>query len=336
MGSPKTVIKYGALSALEATTAYGTAVTLTASVHGLDIITPPACETLYMHDGERAGKSPAERASRQRVGRMGRYGSAKLEYEPAGGGAAYDGTIVPNVHTALLSGGMIATMATATATISSVTYTPAPAGSEQSATTEIYYRGQQYPLAGCYSSWVLGSEIPGIPKLSCDVMGLFSSLPVDAALPTITYSAFKNPAKAEGVNLIAVVVVGTATATFTVGRIASFELGCANDIVARAHDNTANKHGGFNMGIERKFTLKASIESEALTTAVPYAATAGFNIFQLMEQAPTMALSFTVGGTQFYRYTISAPAAQLVSAPEQILGAASMWDLEFELKPTAL
>ena len=63
MGSPKTVIKYGALSALEATTVYGTAVTLTASVHGLDIITPPSCETLYMHDGERAGKSPAERAS---------------------------------------------------------------------------------------------------------------------------------------------------------------------------------------------------------------------------------------------------------------------------------
>jgi hypothetical protein len=329
MPSPKTLVKYGAMGKKETT--YGTAVSLAATADALDIISPPEPVVDYVHGGERGGKSPAERSSRQRVGRMGKFATFTLAFEPAGGGAAYSATVKPNVYVAMQMGGMVWALSTATGSESYIA-TPAPAGTEDSATVELYYRGQKYPLAGAYASWEWGGDVPGLPQLKLDAMALVSSDITDVAVPTLTYSQFVNPAKAEGILLKATV----GTATFTVGKIDAFSLACDNNIERRALDNVTGLHGGFNMGVERKFTLKATIESEALTTASPYAASAGFNIFKLMENAATAVLSFTVGSTQYYKYTVTAAAAQLVNVTESAKGAASMWECEWELKPSSL
>jgi hypothetical protein len=202
---------------------------------------------------------------------------------------------------------------------------------EESGTLEVYERKQKYPLAGVYAELTADFDVPGIPRFAFACQGLMSALPTDSAVPSITYPTVEPP-KAEGVNLTAVI---DAT-TFTVGKLKKLQLLYARNIAPRAHSNTAALHGGFNVGVERTITLNAMIEAEALTATTPYIAAAGFNIFQLMERASVMALAFGWGTVQYNRFAFTAATAQLVDAPEEEEGPASMWNCTWELKPSTL
>jgi hypothetical protein len=300
---------------------------------GLDIILEPECNPDYVHNGERRGKSPATHGGRARVGRMARFGACTIGIEPAGAGVAYSASVFPNVHTMMRAAGFLGTLDT-TVGDEKWTYTPHAINAEESATMELYYAGEKHPLAGVYAQLEIDMDIPGIPIFNFASQGLYSALPTDAAIPAITYSAFKEPAKAVGVNLTATI---DAT-TFTVGKIAKVMVRQNRNINPRANDNTTGLHGGFNVGAERIFTMEALIEAEALTTASPFLddSPSGFNIYELMERASKMALAFKVGSADYLCWQFAAANAQLIAAPQQVNGAAAMWNCQWELKPSSL
>src|SRR5688572_18026894 len=129
MGSPKTLTLYGLLAKAEVT--YGTAVVLAGATDGVDLIRRPAIKTDYMHQGARAGKSPASHGGRARVGRMGRFGTGTVAIEPCGAGAAYSASVLPNVHNWMRASGFTPTVVT-TVSSESVTYAPHAVGAEVS------------------------------------------------------------------------------------------------------------------------------------------------------------------------------------------------------------
>ena len=315
MGSPKTLTLYGLLAKKEVT--YGTPVVLAGATDGVDLMRRPSIVTDYMHQGERAGKSPASHGGRIRVARMGRFGTGTVAIEPCGAGAAYSASVLPNIHTWLQAGGFTPTVDT-TASTESVTYAPHAVGAEASLNLEAYERGQKYVLAGVYANTKMTCEVPGIPMFEYSLFGLQSALPTDSAVPSITYPTTEPP-KAEGVGL----VIGA----WTVGYIKSLEFNYERNISPRFLNNSTGLHGGFNVGIERKLTLKCLVEAAAL---------ASYNPFSTMEAGTTEAIAFTVGSAQYERFTFEADTAQLVTAPEQEDGAASTWELNFELKPSTL
>lgn len=328
VGSPKTLVKYGVLAKIE--NVYGTPVVLAGASDGIDIIVAPEPNVDYAHGGERGGKSPATLGGRARVGKMGRFGTVTVAVEPAGRSTAFSASNLPNIHTLARLGGWTPTVDT-TPGSENVIYVPTAHGSEESATLEAYYRGQKYPFAGVIGNSKWSSDVPGISRFEVECQGLLSAIPSDAAVPSITYG-WPEPPKSIALNLTAVI----GGDTFTVGKIKSFELLMERSINPRANDNVTGLHGGFNVGVERKLTLKAMIESEPLKAAAPYLGTAGFHIFELMERASAMALAFTIGSTQYNTFDFAAATAQLVNSPEQAEGSASMWECEWELKPSSL
>lgn len=324
MGSPKTLTLYGLLAKEEVT--YGTAVVLAGATDGVDLIKRPSVVTDYMHQGERGGKSPASHGGRKRVGRMGRFATASIGIEPCGAGAAYAVAVLPNVHRWLQAGGFTPTV-DATPGSESVTYAPHAVGAEKSLCAEAYERGQKYVIQGMYANTKLTFDAPGIPMFEFSAFGIQSDLPTDSAVPVITYPTVEPP-KAEAVLL----TIGD----WVVGNIKNIEFNYERNISPRFLNNSTGLHGGFNVGVERKLTLKCLVEAVALDTAAPWSSATQYNPFASMEAGEQQAISFSVGGTQYEKFDFEANQAQLVSAPEQEDGAASTWELTYELKPSTL
>jgi hypothetical protein len=328
MGSPKTNVRWGAMAKVEA--AYGTPETLSAATDGVDLIEEPEVDPQYVHDGARHGKSPASHGGRKRVGRMARFAEPTLRMEPAGAGAAYAAGVTPNVHTFLRAAGLAGAVDTTPAS-EKWTYTPHAVGAEESITLELYSRGEKHPLAGVYMDLTIDMDVPGIPIFEFGAHGLYSALPTDVAFPSITYPTVEPP-KAEGVNFEVTIGVDT----FTAGKIKKLMVPWNRNIAPRALDNVTGLHGGFNVGAERIIECEAIIEAEALTVASPYLATAGLNIFELMERASVMALAFQCGSVQYKRFSFAAATAQMIAAPRQLEGSAAMWAVKFHCLPSTL
>lgn len=323
----KQIIKYGLLAGVEAV--YGTPPAMAGATHGVDLLTPPKVEVKYMHDGQRAGKSPASTGGRQRVGRMGRYGEVPegaIKIEPAGADQPYVGNILPNVHTMMRLAGFTATLDT-TVNAAKVTYAPAAVGADISGALEVYVRGQKYALEGFMANLKLQLDAPGIPTFDFTGMGTMAGLPLDAAVPAITYPSIE-PAKAEAVQL----QIGS----WEVGNLKSVTLEVNRNLVARLLNNQTGKHGGFVIGVERLFKLTAIVEAANMPVAAPFHTATEYQPFQLMEAGTVHALGFKVGTVQYNRWNFAAPTAQLVEATEQEEGSVSTWSLGFELKPSTL
>lgn len=328
MGSPKTNVRWGCLAKVEA--AYGTPEVLSAATDGVDLIEEPEVDPQYVHDGARHGKSPASHGGRKRVGRMARFAQPTLRMEPAGAGAAYSASVVPNAHTFLRAAGFLATL-DSTAAAEKYTYTPHAVGAEESITLELYSRGEKHPLAGVYQQLTIDMDVPGIPIFEFSSNGLYSALPTDVAFPAITYPTVEPP-KAEAVNFE--VTIGADT--FVAGRIKKLMVPWNRNIAARALDNVTGLHGGFNVGAERIIECEAIIEAAPLTVGSPYLAAAGLNPFELMERASVMALGFTCGSVQYKRFSFAAATSQMIASPRQLEGSAAMWAVKFHCLPSTL
>lgn len=324
MGSPKTLTKYGLLAALE--TVYGTPPVLDPATDGVDLIAMPVINTDYAHQGERAGKSPASHGARKRVGRMGRFGTGTVQLEPCGAGVAYAADVLPNVHTWLLAGGFSAAVDT-TPGSEKVTYTPHAVGDEESISCEAYVRGEKKVLSGVYANTKLTSSVPGIPLFEFALSGIQPALPIDALVPEIVYPTVEPP-KAEAVQL----TIGS----WVVGNIQSLEFNYERNLNARLLNNATGLHGGWNVGVARTITLTAIVEAVALKAASPWSGAGTYNPFASMEEGEEQAISFTIGATQYERMKFQANQAQLIAAPEQEEGAASLWSLQWECKPSTL
>lgn len=313
MSAPKNLSRFGLLAKLEST--YGTfAAPVTTGADSVLVVERPDVDPDWMNDGARG------HASLKRVKKSGRFGTLPAVQEAAGYGAAYSAANFPNIHQLMRASGYnVTTVVTGGA--ESQTYAPTLADAVPgSVSLEAYARGQMSQLAGALGKVVIEGENGGIPRWAFDLMGILHALPADAALPAITYagSHLIDPAK--------LIAPGMTIGAFTPTRLKSFRFEDNRAIANRSMENSAERHGGFQEGFDRPFTLNVVIESVALAT---------YNAYNLAELCDNRVVTIPVGATQYRRWRLVANNAQLIDTPEQDENNAAMWELQFELKPSA-
>lgn len=311
MSAPKMANRWGVLAKTEAP--YGTFANPAAATDGIIVVARPDVEMDWAFDGARA------HPTLKRVSKSGRFHKLALVQEPAGPGSAYAAANLPNINTLMRMAGFDVTVDT-TAGAEKATYAPTAPGSYVGGSLEVYNRGQKYQVAGAYAQLKIELEAGGVPKFTFDAQGISQALPTDAPVPAITYAGAQlvDPAKADAPNL----TIGGAVPA----RIKSLTLTQDRAIGARKADNTGGpRHGGFNPGEEDKYTLEAIIEATALAT---------FNPYSLADLLTSQAVSFQVGATQYKKWTLTAPNAQLLTAPEQDEDNATLWAVSLECKPS--
>lgn len=315
MSAPKNLSRWALLAKIEA--AYGTFAVPAAATDGIVVVERPDTALDYLHDGARG------HSTLKRITKSGRWAALAAVCEAAGFGAAYAAGNTPSIHTLMRLAGYDAAVATGLGT-EKWSYTPtAQDGAFASGSIEAYVRGQKHQVAGALASLKIEGENGGIPKWTFDINGISNALPADAAVPAVTYagSQVSDPPKLDG--------LGLTIGAWTPGKVKSFSFEDPRSLAARASDNTqvaGGKHGGFQPAADRPVTLNVVVESVALAT---------YNAYQLAEACDARAIALKCGLTQYKRWNIAAPIAQLIGLPEQDENNAAMWELQFELKPAS-
>jgi hypothetical protein len=316
MSAPKLLNQWGVLGGIEPS--YNGALVLSAATHGLLAVERVKPTPEYAHDGSRNGSGPGTGGQWKKVKKSGRSGKAQFTSEAQGSGTGnvYNGTtILPSLHTWLRTCGHSATLdVSGGAGNAKLVYAPISTGLVSGA-FEMYSMGQMERLSAAYGTMGFSFEGPVVPAWNFEYQGLLS-LPVDVALPAITYpNVAVDPAKAESVVLTLNGWAG--------GVIKSCSFTQGLPFTARLNDNSTG-HAGFSYG-RRQPKLEITLEAVPLTTFDPYA----------LEDAQTaFAVSFQVGTVQFRRWKFSAANAQ-VSVQEEEDGPTALWHLTLDLAPSS-
>lgn len=302
----------GLLAKEEAT--YATAVSLTTTADGVqlqysDNYVGAPFTIDYAFDGD-LGPAVATLGTIKRVAPSGRSIKGDLPVRARPGGAAYSATVVPSVHRFLKSAGFDATVTTTTSAEKWV-YTPtAPAAAMTSLTEELYTRGEKWPVVGIMSDLKIDFANPAPPIWTFSQQGILNGLPSDVAAPTITYPLQTvAPPLASSIAL----PLGNFTSANAVVMSGSFEL--RRQLFPRVALSGASAHLGF-VGGDRAPLLKVVLEATALTGS-PYTAAAAFDPYNLRDSAQNIAVSLVFGATQYNRYTLSMPQAQVIDVVPQ-------------------
>lgn len=319
MSATKDRNEWGVLLDVEG--AYNGGATLTAADDGFLVQDEPWAPPRYVHHGERRGDRGPMNVGQKRVKKSGRFSDPTLVHEAAGAGVAYSASDRPSPHVGLRIAGFDATI-DATAGSEKYDYT---FGTGTSGAAELYAREEKLALQGIYADLaIILGEDDLVPVWELPLQGLLTSLPSEASVPSITYPGVEPPV-AESIQL--------KFGNFASAVVRSFEFRLNREISPRIDKNQAG-HAGFTPGARRP-TLVAVIEAASLTGS-PYHDAGGIDPYQLSELASDIALSLQVGSTQYKRWKLTAPAAQLVEdiEPEDD-GANALWRLNWELNPTA-
>lgn len=324
MSSIKQRTKFGLLAKVEAV--YGTAETLAAATDGVQLISLPEPNMdEYLYDGSR-GLAPGSGGKLPMSPPSGLGFSSSFEMHPVGGGAAYSASVVPpGVHTLLCSSGLEATGAFGAGT-ETWTYAPesGPTGFD-SITVEAYVNGQKYPGKGCYSTFGIAIEGPGIPTWTFETQGIGTAAPTDAAVPSITYPVTTRiPPKATAITF----VLGTGTPFSTNAKVRGFNFSMNREMSPRADDNSAGAHAGFTPG-RRAPTFEITIEQVNLATVDPWYTATTLNPYKLKEEMDIVGITLQVGSVQYNRYKINLPQCQLMTVEDGEDGSTSTWTLTF-------
>lgn len=322
MSQGKSVTIYGLLGDVEST--YLDGATLTEAADGIMLAEEVVAEIDYTHDGMRAAPPGSAIAHQTKSAPSGRFVTMTPTVEMRGSGAAYTSSVKPqDLHTFLVMSGHSATLVDNT----SYTYVPhALTTTPVSAAFECYSRGQQMDLIGCYGSLGFIIEGPGFGIMSCDVRGIMTTDPSDVALPAITYGTTAAP-KASGM----AVTIGAFTSA--VCRRVEFQQN--RDIAtARVDHSGAAAHAGWAVG-RMAPTLNLTIEAAEFHGSTPWTDSDSIDPFMLMNQAQSVALSFTLGSVAFNKMAFSAAQAQLVSVAPEEDGPVALWNLGFQLNPSS-
>lgn len=205
---------------------------------------------------------------------------------------AYSASVFPDIHPYMIAAGYAATVVL---TGGSESYTYKPAATGLLGCTEYYYvDGKLYKILGAKADIDLDFAAGGPLVATLKRTGLYQP-PTDVALPTIVASSY-GTAVAPVADSVALTI-----ASFSAGIIRSFKMGTGNKIAQRANANAA---GGLSTHRirERKFTWELVLEDELV-------ATKDFENLELTNAVN--ALSFTIGGTQYNKFTWSAPNARI-------------------------
>jgi hypothetical protein len=318
MGYPAKTMNLSALLAkVEAT--YGTAVAVTATQDGqllaLSDRFPGLLSFGYVFDGS-VGPAPGNMAMLKRLGVLGRTVSGQIPMRAKGAAATYAATVLPNIHTMLKISGFDATLASG-----AYTYTPTPDSSTYaSATMEYYKRGEKWSARGVLADWSMAASSPGAPIHTFDIRGIGDVAVTDAAMVAPTY-----PTLSTLEPLAAGITTAIGTYASPIIRSCSFKMN-RNIDNPRINLNAADIHEGFvPNGYDPE--LRLVIESTALV--YPTAA-GGFDPYKMRLNAEVNAVAVTIGATQFNRYTIALPQAQLVDYNLQNDGPVGTVELVFK------
>lgn len=278
---------------------YGTAETLSNTADGInpfigdgDPAAPEAYE--YVFDGN-IGRAASTLAPQRRTTPAGRFRSGTIQVLPKGFGSAYSGSVFPprEVHRMLKGSGLDATYS-ATPT-PQWTYTPTPQGTTYTGLTiRQFAQGMQFDQSGVLCDWSFETQGLGVPVFTFNWRGI-ATLPADQSLPSITLDA------TGVIPPVASAVVGNigAFTTATIRRVA-FRLN-RNVETARVAQNLAGGHAGFVPG-GMSPELELEIERPALAT---------FNPESELASATSRAVDVTFGSTQYNRWKLTLPQAQL-------------------------
>jgi hypothetical protein len=311
MSSTKRTFSYGVAAAIEST--YGTAATIDPAQDGILVVARPDFVPTPVHDGSRNGAFGFGGAT-PRVAPSGFAGEVTLEVEATGAGASYSATVLPPIARLLRACGFAQTVNVGT----SVVYAPvADSVVPASLTLATYARGQNAQLTGVYGDFSISADGPVVPKWDFRMMGMVPADPTDGNIPagfTVPNFAILPP---KATNL-ALTINGVGTL-----RVRGFTYTHNRVLAARVDDNSTG-HAGFTPG-GRTPTFEVTVETPALATLNPYA---------LRRAATAMAISMTVGATQFNRWSLAMAAAKLVDISDGEDGPSATTTLSFVAEPT--
>lgn len=278
--------------------AYGTAETLSNTDDAInpfigdgDPEAPTPIE--YVYDGM-IGRASGTLAPQKRTTPNGRFRQGELRVLPKGSGATYSiSSLPPNeVYRGLVMAGFAWTYS-ATPT-PQWTATPVAAGTIVGTTLRQFAQGSQYDQAGVIADMSFETQGLGVPVWTFNWRGV-ASAPTDQAFPTLTIgSAGVIPPVASAV------VDSIGGVTSLVVRRATFRLNRSVDN-PRVAITLAGGHAGFIPGGMRP-ELELEIERPARSGYDPEAKHAA---------ATSEALSLQFGATQYNRWSVSLPQAQV-------------------------
>lgn len=280
---------------------YGVAEVLSNSADGFnpyigdgDPEAPAALE--YVFDGA-LGRSAMTLAPQRRTTPAGRARQGSIQVLPKGAGTAYTVSVLPpnEVHRLLKGSGFDATFSASPTPQWS--YTPTPAGTTYTGLTlRQFTQGSQYDHTGVLMDLSFETQGLGVPVFTFNYRGI-ASLPADQSQPAITLQA------TTVVPPIASAIVGTigAFTGATIRRVA-FRSNRSID-TARVAQTIAGGHAGFVPG-GMEPELEIEIERPTRATFDPEAE---------LQNATSRAIDVTFGATQYNRWRVSLPQAQLTA-----------------------
>lgn len=319
MPAPAKLTQIAGLLGKEETT-YGTAVSLTTTADGIqmqfDNRDMPWITLNYVYDGD-LGPSVGNLGTVLRSAKAGQSASFEVPTRAKAAGTAYSASVVPSIHRLLKASGFDAA-ATTTASSEKWTYTPtAPGTTYTSLSAELYGRGEKVPMAGVLCDWSFDAPNAGPPLHRFAMQGILSAAISDVTTPSITYP------------LTAIQAAVAQNATFVVGNLTANAVvkSCAfamnREVTPRAALTGTAGHLGF---VPRGFApeLRLVLESMALTTT-PFTGASAFDPYQLEANGTSFACSVQFGSTQYNRWKVSFPQAQVIAiAPQVVDGVACM------------
>lgn len=327
MAAPKQRTKFGFLAEVEAS--YGVAETLVNAEDGVLLMEPPVPDTDYLYDGAR-GRAPGTAGRQSDTTPAGLGFTCEASLQAHGAAAAYSASIVPpGVHDMLQIAGMQAT-GDFTASAEKYTYAPesGPTG-YSSGTVEAYVNGEKHPGRGCYATFTITGDGVAAPTWAFEISGI-GTVPTDAAVPSITYPAATNlPPKAQNITLS----IGTGT-PFTGAVVRSFTFTLNRELSSRLDANSTDGHAGFTPG-SRDPTLEIVMEQVTRATGTPWYTATTIDPDKLRELKTSLDVSLTVGDTQYERWNLQLPTAQITEVQDGEDGSTATWTITFGARVSA-
>lgn len=286
------------LAKLEST--YGTAVAVTATADGQFLALSdrfPGLFTMnYVYDGE-VGPSPGNLGMLKRVGKLGQSMQGTVPMRAKGGAATYTTAVLPNIHSMLKASGFDSTLSGG-----NYTYTPTADGITYSSLSgESYKRGEKWSFRGGICDWGFSTDGAKIPIHTFDLRAICDTTVADAAMVAPTYPTLTTQ---EPVAAGITVTMGNYIAPIV--RSVSFKMN-RNIDNPRLDLTAADVLQGFvPNGYDPE--LRIVLEASALTYPT---ASGGFDPYRLAEGADALAVAVTIGSTQYNRYTLTLPQAQI-------------------------
>lgn len=227
----------------------------------------------------------------------GRFHAIDFETIMHGAGSAYSSSNLPVPAPFMKAAGFSETV-DATPGSENVIYDPSDAPSTGISVYLEFANKRTRTLGGVLESMRFAVDAGEFPLLSGRILGL-GTAPTELALETATYPTTAPPKFAN-----ATMTIGAATLV-----IRGFELDFGLTVAPRGDGNATDAHAGYRI-VRRQPTIIVRAETEALTTWDPWGD---------MNANTLRALSFTLGSTQYNKYTMTAADMRVMDVTPQDL-----------------